>query len=380
LTNFFALEVNPACVAMRHTYMNTRPPTKTRTSFVLTTVIGLVALACAVMTTTPAEATYAGQNGRIAFRRFLDLDQTTGAVFTTRPDGTHEFQVTHPAPGFVDRNPDVSPDGRRIVFQREGPTMEDVFVVNSDGTHLRQLTDPAFPDGNCLPDSGECNGSPAWSNDGRRIVFSRAFGPVVDDLVETDALFVMRADGTHVRQLTQLHPPTTGATGEDDEPQLSPDGTHLLFQRHNVRTAEPNGAVALWILDLRTGRQHRITPYRLQAGDTPDWSPDGKKILFHDNLDTPDGNANLYTIRPDGSHLRQLTFADDGLTRYLGSSFSPDGKWITAGKRPSTGGPDLNTADVVIMRANGTGERLVTRTELYDSYPDWGPGTLGHLH
>ena len=187
------------------------------------------------------------------------------------------------------------------------------------------------------------------------------------------ALFVMRADGTHVRQLTQLHPPATGATGEDGEPQFSPDGRMLLFQRHNVRTAEPAGAVAIWTLNLRTGHERRVTPYDLQAGDTPDWSPDGKQILFHDNLDTPDGNANLYTIRRDGSHLRQLTFADDGITRYLGSSYSPDGKWIVAGKRPSTGGPELNTADVVIMRANGTGERLVTRTVLYDSYPDWGP-------
>ena len=44
---------------------------------------------------------------------------------------------------------------------------------------------------------------------------------------------------------------------------------------------------------------------------------------------------------------------------------------------PWTGGRDLNTADVVIMRANGTGERLVTRTELYDSYPDWGPTSCG---
>jgi Tol biopolymer transport system component len=300
-------------------------------------------------------------------------------VFTARPDGTHEFQVTHPASAFVDRNPDVSPDGRRIVFQREGPTMSDIFVVNSDGTDLRQLTNTAFPDGNCLPDSGECNGSPAWSPDGRRIAFSRAFGPVVDDLVEVQALFVMRADGTHVRQLTQRHPPATGATGEDSEPQFSPDGTRVLFQRHNARTAQPEGAAALWILDLRTRDQRRITPYGLQAGDTPDWSPDGKKILFHDNIDTPDANANLYTIRPDGSHLTQLTFLDDGFSRYLGSSFSPDGRWITVGKRPSTGGPDLNTADVVIMRANGTGERLVTQTELYDSYPDWGPTTcLGH--
>src|SRR3954469_24294978 len=103
--------------------MSTRRTSMTRTSILRTTVIGIFALACAVVSTTPAEATFAGQNGRIAFRRFLDLDQSTGAVFTARPDGTHELQVTHPAPGFVDRNPDVSPDGRRIVFQREGPIM-----------------------------------------------------------------------------------------------------------------------------------------------------------------------------------------------------------------------------------------------------------------
>jgi TolB protein len=334
---------------------------------------GLLALVCLTALASPATATFDGENGRIAFRRFLDFDQTTGAIFTTRPDGTRERQVTHPESGDVDRNPDVSPDGRRIVFQREGEMMSDIFVVNSDGTGLRQLTNTAYPEGNCLPESGECNGAPAWSPDGRWIVFNRAYGPVVDDLVETQALFVMRANGTHVRQLTQLDPPATGATGEDSEPQFSPDGTRVLFQRVNVRTAKPDGGVALWIRNLRTGAEHRITPYRLHAGDTPDWSPNGKKILFHDNWDIPDGNANLYTVRPDGTHLKQLTFLDDGVTRYLGSSFSPDGKWITVGKRPSTGGPELNTADVVIMRANGKGERLVTRTELYDSYPDWGP-------
>jgi len=356
--------------AARSALLNRR---KTVNGTTRTGIIGLATVGCLAVTTLPADATPPGQNGRIAFRRFLDLDQSSGAIFTIRPDGTRERQVTHPPAGTVDRNPDVSPDGRRIVFEREAETMDDIFVVNVDGTGLRRLTGSAYPAGNCLPDSGECNGSPAWSPNGRWIVFDRGFGTVVGDLVETVALFVMRPDGTHVRQITQLDPPASGSTGVDTEPQFSPDGTRVLFQRDNVRTATPEGAVALWIRNLRTGREHRVTPYRLQAGDTPDWSPDGKKILFHDNQNTPDGNANLYTIRPNGTHLKQLTFADDGLTRYLGSSFSPDGRWITVGRRPSTGGPELNTADVVVMRPNGTHERLVTRTTLYDSYPDWGP-------
>ncbi|MFC5175960.1 TolB family protein [Nocardioides taihuensis] len=229
--------------------------------------------------------------------------------------------MTFPPPGFVDRNPDVSPDGREIVFQRSGPIMDDIFVVDSDGTDLRRLTNTDAPDGACLPDSGECNTSPAWSADGKRIVFSRSFRPVVDDLVEGVAIFVMRADGSHVHQLTQCHPPATGRTGEDTEPQLSPDGRSLLFQRVNVRTARPRDGVALWVRDPRTGRERRITPYRLRAGDTPDWSPDGATVLFHEDWDRPDGNTDLWTVRSDGTGLRQLTFADDGLTRYLGSSF-----------------------------------------------------------
>jgi TolB protein len=342
------------------------------------TTTRVLAIAATVMTwlafpAPQAGATFPDDNGRIVFRRFLDAEQTTGALFTIRPDGSGERQVTHPPAGVHDRNPDVSPDGRRIVFQRSGPTMDDIFVVNADGSGLRQLTSMGHPEGTCLPDSGNCSTSPAWSPDGRWIAFGRMSGPVVDGLVETFALFVMRADGSHVRQLTQRRPQATGATGEDAEPQFSPDGKKLLFQRRNVRTARPVDGVAIWTLDLRTGRERRVTPFHLQAGDTPDWSPDGRRILFHDNLDRPDASANLYTIRPDGSRLRQLTFADDGTTRYLGSSYSPDGRWITVGKRPATGGPEPGPADVYVMAADGIGERRVTRTPLYDSYPDWGP-------
>jgi TolB protein len=346
-------------------------------------VCGLAGLTCLAAPVSPASATFEGHNGRIAFRRFLDADQSRGAIFTASPRGGHEVQVTDPPAGFVDRNPDVSPDGRRIVFNRSGELMDDIFVVNTDGTGLRQLTDVGNSVGNCLPDDGECNVSPAWSPDGRRIVFGRAFGPVVDDYVTTFALFSMRPDGTDVRQLTQLHPPATGATGEDSEPQYSPDGRMLLFQRVNVRTAAPLGGVAIWTLDLKTGLERQVTPYALEAGDTPDWSPDGKRILFHDNLFTTDKNANLYTIRPDGTGLKQLTFADDGKTRYLGSSYSPDGRWITFGRRPATGGVEANAADVFVMRVDGTHEHAVTRTELYDSYPDWGPRPTtdgGHHH
>jgi dipeptidyl aminopeptidase/acylaminoacyl peptidase len=159
----------------------------------------MLALVCLTVPTSPATATFDGENGRIAFRRFLDLDQTTGAIFTVRPDGSGERQVTHPEAGVVDRNPDVSPDGRRIVFQRDGETMSDIFVVNRDGTRLRQLTSTA-------------DGTPAWLPNGRRIVFSRAFGPVENDLVETPGA-VRDAVRRHAR--APAHPAEPTGDGRD---------------------------------------------------------------------------------------------------------------------------------------------------------------------
>jgi TolB protein len=310
----------------------------------------------------PAEATFPDHNGRIAFRRFLNEERTWGALFTIRPNGKGGHQVTFPARGFVDRDPDYSPDGRKIVFQREGETSDEIWIVDADGSHLTRLTHPAP---GCLPDRGTCDRQPAWSPDGKRIVFSRDTGTVKD---ENKGIWVMNANGSGPRQLTQRDRP---GKGFDQSPQFSPNGRRIVFERDNVRDAQPVDGISLWVLNVRTGLERRITPYSLNAGDTPDWSPDGRRILFHSNVaDDPDVSANLYTVRADGSGLRQLTFETGGTVNYLGASFSPDGRYITAGRRPETGGTN---ADVLVMRADATHICNVTRSVLYDSYPDWGP-------
>jgi TolB protein len=129
-------------------------------------VFGL-ALAIVSVAARPAAATFPGENGRIAFRRYFNAEQTWGAVFTIKPDGSGERQVTHPQPGFVDRNPDWSPDGRRIAFERQSDNYDEVFVVNADGTGLHQLTHNR--PGKSCDTGGTCNSSPAWSPDGKQI-------------------------------------------------------------------------------------------------------------------------------------------------------------------------------------------------------------------
>ena len=345
---------------------------RTRIKLGTPAIVALLVSAVLVVAAPTANATYPDHNGSIAFRRYLNEERTWGAVFTIKANGTHEQQVTFPPLGYVDQNPDVSPDGRRIAFERTSTTScctVEIYVVDVDSHNLTQLTNNP-PDQDCLFTTG-CDGGAAWSPDGTKLAFGRQIGPTIEDLVT--AIYIMNADGSHVRQVTQRVRP---ATGEDGAPQWSPDGRSLLFQRFNVGGAQPDRGLALWTIDLDTGRERRITPYDLRAGDTPDWSPDGQRILFHSNNDgPPDVSANLYSVRADGTDLRQLTFEAGGVRNVLGSSYSPDGKWIVFGRRPATGG---RNADIFIIKVDGSHERPLTQTQLYDSFPDWGPRTHKH--
>lgn len=94
----------------------------------------------------------------------------------------------------------------------------------------------------------------------------------------------------------------------------------------------------------------------------PDWSPDGKKILFFSN---PSGNYDLYSINPDGTGLKQLTTdpKDDTL-----GSWSGDGTQIAFWSWRFFPG-------IYTMNADGSGAKLVDG----DSYVHaiaWSPNNL----
>ena len=134
------------------------------------------------------------------------------------------------------------------------------------------------------------------------------------------------------------------------------------------RTSRPpiRQTVALFVVDADGSNLRQLTPWSLNAGDNPDWSPDGRLILFRTVSSSNRHHGNLHTIRPDGTGLTKLTDYPAPKT-VLSPTFSPDGKWIAFSR--FTDGP---YPAVYVMRANGTGVRRVTQSAaIYEL--DWGP-------
>lgn len=326
-----------------------------------------------------AWATPPGKNGKIAFRRYLDPEHSSSALFTANPDGSMTRQITHPPEGVLDIEPDWSPNGMKIVFQRidrngcgTGCETEEIDMVASDGSGLTRLAnDPAGK--GCVrgdvPAGGTCREVPAWAPDGKRIAFECQSLTGVSRNPYLGRICVMTAAGSNIRQLTQ----TPAAGVEDSAPSWSPDGRRLAFQRvvENERGEPLRDGV--FVMNANGGNARRVTPWALRAAQ-PDWSPDGTRILFYSNWDGADGvSANLYTIGVSGTGLRRLTHAAGGTVQLLSATFSPDGRWITFGKKPGVG-KDGN-ADIFVMRANGTHVRNISRSPVWDSGVDWGPRT-----
>src|SRR5581483_3869163 len=83
-----------------------------------------------------------------------------------------------------DWQPDISPDGSKIVFVSNRDGKGEIYIMDADGSNQRNLTNnPANDD------------SPAWSPDGSMIAFQ-------SDREGTVCIYIMNADGSNVRRVT----------------------------------------------------------------------------------------------------------------------------------------------------------------------------------
>jgi Tol biopolymer transport system component len=260
--------------------------------------------------------------------------------------GSRRVVVEAPGPQF---DADWSPDGSRFAYRdsRTGVNVNDeIYVSSADGTGARNLT--ASP-------SNEW--SPAWSPDGGQIAFA-------SDREGELRVFVMDADGSRVRRVTEIW---------GEYPAWSPDGTQIAFASHVGGAGlhgDPNYDVFVVNADGTGLRQLTDGP----AYDMyPAWSPDGTQIAFHSTRDTPEGfeppsydpertaDYDVFVLAAEGGAAQNISRDPRRQQRF--PDWSPDGRWLAVDEE----------GVVTFVPADGSG-RIARPDGLVGGFPAWEPG------
>jgi TolB protein len=312
-----------------------------RRAVVILAAASLAALAAAGS----ALSTSRGTNGLILYHQQVNGKEQ---LFTVRPDGKGRRQLTRGPTASV--SGDWSPDAKTIVFEhRHGVAGDEsraaVAIMNADGTGVRELTPTGY------------QGDPSFTPDGRQVVFTRDPSP------SDNGVWIMNTDGSDLRRLTKNPFIRDGQCGCDLDANVSPDGKTVTF----VRAKEAEFQQALFSIGIDGTGLRQLTPYSLEVAIKHDWSPNGKLIAFTAPGDPlPGRSANVYVMRPEGSHKVALTHYKHGLPQAYAGSFSPDGKWIVIRIEDAKG------FHLARIRPNGTGLHVISNSRQPQRSSAWG--------
>lgn len=205
---------------------------------------------------------------RIAVGKIVDGNQD---IYVMDVDGRNAKRITtDPADDFA---PAWIPSGKQIVFNNRTAGKPEIYIINSDGTGLKRLT---F--------SGEFRSyNPSWSPDGKHIAYYFEKGD------GNDQLFVMRADGTQQKNITN-----------DEFNNIFPGwinkktivyGQGLKGKPTKVFTINADGTEKKQLLTLESFYAR--------------FSRDGKKVAFVSNRDG--GKPHIFVTNSDGSGSVKIT-------------------------------------------------------------------------
>jgi Tol biopolymer transport system component len=235
-------------------------------------------------------------------------------------------------------------------------TESELYVMNADGSNETRLTNTPESYAKILATS------PDWSPDGNRIAYLKGIDV---DTGRTDRdIYVINADGSNPSSLTTVEQSTIA---------WSPDGTKIAFDGW-TRSGDINGRPGIYLLNPDgTGQEY------LTGGTSFSWSPDSKKIAFVIQSSTSDSSASasdedsdIYIRRTDGSDLTRLTNTPD--IDESTPDWSPDGTKIVFTSTSLTG-----NNDIYVMNSDGSGRTNLTNTKRSEDHVTWSPARVGTI-
>lgn len=321
---------------------------------------------------------HVGQRTQLAWSRW-NTEGTAIGIVLYRPESGSVRKLTDPEDDLFDLDPQISPDGRWVLFQREtADGAVDQGLVRVDGTGERILdlgcTDP------CVDDVAA-----TWAPDGRHLIFSRVTGPL-NPANNSFASVVLVTSDLHGRHVTRISQPGIDGVYEDYGASFSGSGTMYFLRIRNPES--PDGPVNKAVFRMtRDGRVQRLTPWSLNADyvsvSPARRGPTRERVVFEtgatddrgEAVATVDGRCRSYAACV--ASIRYLTSPTARPVENDNPAWSPAGDRI-AYVRIQDLGDQGALADIWQMSWDGTHKQPISEDPAFELRPTWGRAPARH--
>jgi Tol biopolymer transport system component len=313
------------------------------------------------ITQLPSRGTSGNQMSWSPDSEWLAVSDRGGIFLVARETGEkRQLTASPPLASAGDRSPAISPDGKRLAFFRDS----ELYLVPTAGGEPQLLVA-----------SNTQSWSPAWTPDGREILFlsARSGGSKL-------SLWRVSADGGAPKQVEAAGQNLdsfalsrqgqslawTQTSGDQNiwrmewtgvaEPRQAPQSARLLISSTRVESglqispdgkkiafgSDRSGSFEIWVAESTGEHPIQLTSFNRSITGSPHWSPDGRQIVFDSRAE---GRGDIYVISAEGGPPRRLTtdpaedvapsWSRDGASIYFCSTRSGSHRlW----KMPATGG------------------------------------------